>query len=60
MWMAPLGRKAADSLAGEEIPFHNDKKKVKEVEGMPSHNQKLIAPLFNLVVNLSTFVVLIH
>lgn len=48
-WMAPLGRKTADSLAGEEIFFHNEKKKVKEVEGMPLHNQKLVAPLFNLV-----------
>ncbi|KAF9456139.1 hypothetical protein BDZ94DRAFT_1276439 [Collybia nuda] len=48
-WMAPLGRKAANSLAGEEIIFHNEKKKVKEVEGMPAYNTKLIAPLFNLV-----------
>ncbi|KAF8078139.1 hypothetical protein FPV67DRAFT_1464325 [Lyophyllum atratum] len=48
-WMAPLGRAAADTLAGEEIVFHNDKKKVKEVEGMPAHDAKLIAPLFNLV-----------
>jgi len=49
--MAPLGRGAADSLAGEEIIFHNEKKKVKEVEGMPPHNKKLVAPLFNLVGN---------
>jgi len=48
-WITPLGRKAADDLAGEVIPFHNDKSKVKQVEGMPPHNQKLIAPLFNLV-----------
>ncbi|RDB21502.1 hypothetical protein Hypma_011415 [Hypsizygus marmoreus] len=48
-WMASLGRKAADSLAGEEIMFHNDKKKVKEVEGMPPHDRKLIAPMFNVV-----------
>ncbi|KAF5386875.1 hypothetical protein D9615_001683 [Tricholomella constricta] len=48
-WMAPLGRAAANSLAGEELIFHNDKKKVKEVEGMPPHDQKLVAPLFNLV-----------
>jgi hypothetical protein len=47
-WMAPLGRQSADSQAGEEIAFHNDKKKVKEVEGMPAHNAKLVAPLFNL------------
>ncbi|KAG6909835.1 hypothetical protein DXG01_015108 [Tephrocybe rancida] len=48
-WVAPLGRAEANTLAGEEILFHNDKKKVKEVQGMPSHDQKLIAPLFNLV-----------
>jgi len=48
-WMASQGRKAADALAGEVIPFHNDKSKVKEVEGMPPHDQKLVAPLFNLV-----------
>ncbi|GLB35141.1 putative NAD dependent epimerase dehydratase [Lyophyllum shimeji] len=48
-WMAPLGRTAANSTAGEEILFHNDKKKVKEVEGMPPHDAKLIVPLFNLV-----------
>jgi hypothetical protein len=54
-WIAPLGRKAADSLAGEEIFFHNEKRKVKEVEGIPPHNQKLIAPLFNLVRTSSNF-----
>jgi hypothetical protein len=48
-WMAPLGRKAADSAAGEVIPFHNDKAKVKEVDGMPAHTDKIVAPLFNLV-----------
>ncbi|THV07857.1 hypothetical protein K435DRAFT_772217 [Dendrothele bispora CBS 962.96] len=48
-WMALLGRKEADSVAGTEIFFHNDKNKVSEVEGMPPHNQKLVAPLFNLV-----------
>ncbi|KAG6854958.1 hypothetical protein C0991_009781 [Blastosporella zonata] len=48
-WIAPLGRAEANVLAGEEIVFHNDKKKVKEVEGMPPHDQKLICPLFNLV-----------
>lgn len=52
-WMAPLGRKQADALAGEEIIFHNSKSKVKEVEGMQPHDAKLVAPLFNLV---STFV----
>jgi hypothetical protein len=48
-WMASLGRKEADILAGEVILFHNDKSKVKEVASMPPHDQKLIAPLFNLV-----------
>ncbi|KAG6833470.1 hypothetical protein H0H87_006042 [Tephrocybe sp. NHM501043] len=48
-WIAPLGRVQANAIAGEEIIFHNDKKKVKEVEGIPPHDQKLIAPLFNLV-----------
>jgi hypothetical protein len=48
-WMAREGRKEADTLAGEEIIFHNDKSKVKEVEGMVAHDKKVIAPLFNLV-----------
>ncbi|KAJ7582574.1 hypothetical protein C8J56DRAFT_222989 [Mycena floridula] len=48
-WMAPLGRKSADSLAGETIIFHNEKTKVKEVEGMAPHDKHLVAPLFNLV-----------
>ncbi|TFK67905.1 NAD(P)-binding protein [Pluteus cervinus] len=48
-WIGPLGRSAANAAAGEVIPFHNDKNKVKEVEGMPAHNEKLVAPLFNLV-----------
>jgi hypothetical protein len=48
-WMASLGRKEATSLAGEEILFHNDKGKVADVPGMPPHDEKLIAPLFNLV-----------
>ncbi|KAJ3979181.1 hypothetical protein F5890DRAFT_1641432, partial [Lentinula detonsa] len=49
MWMASLGRKEADSLAGESIIFHNEKSKVSQVEGMPPHDSKLVAPLFNLV-----------
>ncbi|KDQ60617.1 hypothetical protein JAAARDRAFT_555570 [Jaapia argillacea MUCL 33604] len=48
-WMSSLGRKEADVLAGEEICFHNSKGMAKEVEGMPPHDRKLIAPLFNLV-----------
>jgi len=50
-WIAPLGRKEADSLAGEEILFHNEKGKAAEVQGMPPPDRKLIAPLFNLVDN---------
>ena len=48
-WMASLGRKAADEKAGEDIPFHNDKAKVAEVEGMIPPGQKVKLPLFNLV-----------
>ncbi|TRM59392.1 hypothetical protein BD626DRAFT_550238 [Schizophyllum amplum] len=48
-WMAPLGRKAADEKAGEQIPFHNDKSKVSEVEGMVSDKDNVTLPLFNLV-----------
>lgn len=47
--MAPLGRKEADTLAGEIIIFHNEKGKASEVEGMAAPDKKLIAPLFNLV-----------
>lgn len=47
-WMAGLGRKEADSLAGEEI-LSNDKSKIKEGTDLPDVNAKLIAPLFNLV-----------
>lgn len=49
-WMAKLGRKEADSLAGEDI-ISNDKSKVKEGEGhnLPENGKKLVAPLFNLV-----------
>jgi hypothetical protein len=49
LWIASLGRKAADSLAGEEIIFHNDKRHVTEVNGMPPYDKKLIAPMFNIV-----------
>ncbi|KAG9226048.1 hypothetical protein CCMSSC00406_0008710 [Pleurotus cornucopiae] len=47
-WIAPLGRTKADETAGEVIPFHNEKSKVSEVEGMPGSDEKLVAPLFNL------------
>ena len=39
----------ADEKAGEDIPFHNDKAKVAEVEGMIPAGQKVKLPLFNLV-----------
>lgn len=48
-WIAPKGRAAANAAAGEKITFHNDKNKVKDVEGSPPHNQTVIAPIFNIV-----------
>jgi len=48
-WMAGLGRKEADILAGECVIFRNDKHKIKDVEGIASHDKKVIAPVFNLV-----------
>lgn len=48
-WIASKGRKAAIEEAGEPIAFHNEKSKVKEVEGMRPHDEKLVAPIFNLV-----------
>lgn len=48
-WMASLGRKEANIIAGEELIFHNDKRKVASVEGMPPHDAKIIAPVFNIV-----------
>ena len=47
--MAKTGRKEADSLAGEEIVFKNEKSKASEVEGMVPPATKVIAPLFNIV-----------
>lgn len=47
-WMASLGRKEANALAGENI-FSNEKSKIKGVEDVPDHLTKLVAPLFNLV-----------
>lgn len=47
-WMAGVGRKEADSIAGEVIPFKNDKRKAKEVEGVVDKDTKCVAPLFNL------------
>ena len=48
-WMAKVGRTEANAIAGEEIPFKNEKSKVDQVDGMVPHNQKVIAPLFNIV-----------
>ena len=47
-WMAGLGRKEADRIAGEPIQ-PNEKSKVKDVDWIPDINRKLTAPLFNLV-----------
>lgn len=47
--MARVGRVEANSIAGEEILFKNDKSKVKLVEGMVPLDKKCIAPLFNIV-----------
>ncbi|KAJ3556532.1 hypothetical protein NM688_g1975 [Phlebia brevispora] len=47
-WMSKTGRKEADSIAGEEILFKNDKNKAKVVEGMVDPGQKCVAPLFNI------------
>jgi len=48
-WMAGMGRKAANEAAGEQIPFHNDKKKIKEFANIVPENQTVVAPLFNVV-----------
>ena len=53
-WMAKTGRKEADSIAGEEILFKNDKSKIRELQGegvvgLVSPDTKCIAPAFNLV-----------
>ncbi|PPQ86881.1 hypothetical protein CVT25_012600 [Psilocybe cyanescens] len=48
-WIADKGRTAADQIAGVKLVFHNDKGKVKEVQGMTPHDQTPVAPLFNLV-----------
>lgn len=49
-WMDRVGGRAkADEIAGEEIPFKNERSKASEVEEMVSPDQKIIAPLFNLV-----------
>ncbi|KAI0721618.1 hypothetical protein C8T65DRAFT_201291 [Cerioporus squamosus] len=47
-WMAKTGRTEANTLAGEEIVFKNEKSKVDEVEGMVPPSKKVVAPLFNI------------
>lgn len=52
--MSKTGRGEANSIAGEEVVFKNDKGKLKElqaagVEGLVSPETKCIAPAFNLV-----------
>jgi len=49
VWMNQQGREQAIALAGETIPFHNEKSKAKEVDGMVSPDEQPVAPLFNLV-----------
>ncbi|KAI0736605.1 hypothetical protein C8Q72DRAFT_800670 [Fomitopsis betulina] len=48
-WMASVGGRAkADELAGEEIPWHNDKSKLAEVSEVFPPDRKVVAPLFNV------------
>ena len=47
-WMIQIGRKEANSIAGEEIVYKADKNKA-QTEGMSPSDQKCIAPLFNIV-----------
>ncbi|KAH0830373.1 hypothetical protein J3R83DRAFT_1767 [Lanmaoa asiatica] len=49
VWINQQGREQANTLAGEKIPFHNEKSKAKEVDGVVSPDEQPIAPLFNLV-----------
>ncbi|KAF9470242.1 NAD(P)-binding protein [Pholiota conissans] len=56
-WIANVGRKAANEAAGVPIPFHNDKSKVSEVEGIIPYDQKPAAPVFNLVDDSKTTLV---
>lgn len=43
------GRTKANEIAGEEIPFRNDKSKAAQVPAMAPPDQKIVAPLFHLV-----------
>ena len=55
-WMAREGRKSANQIAGIPLLFHNDKNKVKEVDGAISPSEKPVAPLFNLVLSVFLWV----
>ncbi|KZT26497.1 hypothetical protein NEOLEDRAFT_1177498 [Neolentinus lepideus HHB14362 ss-1] len=48
-WMSKLGRQEADTVAGEPLLFHNDKSKIKALEGACAPDAKPVAPVFNLV-----------
>lgn len=48
-WISKLGRKEADAAAGVPIIFHNEKSKIKDVEGARLADEKPVAPVFNLV-----------
>ncbi|KAH8829597.1 NAD-P-binding protein [Flagelloscypha sp. PMI_526] len=47
-WMEGLGRAKADEVAGEVIRFRHEKDKVRDVEGSPSPDVKLVAPVFHV------------
>ncbi|CAL1704277.1 unnamed protein product [Somion occarium] len=51
-WIAGIGRKEADSVAGEEIVFHNDKAQLEAVEGAAPPEKRCVAPLFNLMTRM--------
>ncbi|KZT26498.1 hypothetical protein NEOLEDRAFT_1177499 [Neolentinus lepideus HHB14362 ss-1] len=53
-WIAKVGRQEANTLAGESINFHNDKSVLKEVEGIVPPEQKIVAPVFNIVDDCDT------
>lgn len=54
-WIEPIGREAANAIAGEKMYFANDKAKVRDVEGVVSPDETPVAPLFNVVRVLSYF-----
>lgn len=58
-WMAREGRKSAHRVAGEALLFHNDKSKVKEVDGVISPHENPVAPVFNLVLYVFVYILFI-